>query len=215
MSGRRVLLFTSYLRVAARPTGEPTEYTILPMNLNLSGRHMEITDAIRVHVEAGLQKVKRHFDKVIDAKVILTIEKHRHRQTAEINLHANGLRINAKESSPDLYQSFDAALGKIERQVTRHKDRIHRHQPRTARETREYHHHIVQFGPAEDQAPAQPEIVVVREKLHLQTMTVEEAAFQLGLVEDDFILFSNADTHEVNVVYERGDGTYGVIEAQN
>ncbi len=45
-------------------------------------------------------------------------------------------------------------------------------------------------------------------------MTVEEAAFQLGLVEDDFILFSNADTHQVNVVYERGDGTFGVIEAE-
>lgn len=175
---------------------------------------MEVTDAIRGHVQTGLQKVKRHFDKVIDANVILSIEKHRHRQVAEINLHANGLRINAKESSADLYQSIDAALGKIERQVTRHKDRIHRHQPRTARETREFHHHVVEIGPRDNHEPAKPEIVVVREKLHLQTMTVEEAAFQLSLVEDDFILFSNADTHQVNVVYERGDGTYGVIEAE-
>jgi len=197
------------------PTGEPKEHCNLPMNLDISGRHMEITDAIRRHVEHGLQKVKRHFDKVIDARVVLSIEKHRHRQAAEINLHANGLRIHAKESSPDLYQSIDAAVNKIERQVTKHKDRIKRHQPRTARETREFHHHVVQIGSTNDHEPARPEIVVHREKLNLQTMTVEEAAFQLGLVEDEFILFSNADTHEVNVVYERGDGTYGVIEARN
>lgn len=184
------------------------------MNLNLTGRHLEITPAIRDHVETGLQKVKRHFDKVIDATVILTIEKHRHRQLAEINLHANGLRINAKESSSDLYQSIDAALHKIERQVTRHKERIHRHQPRTTREMRALHHHVVQFAAADgNHEPAKPEVVVHREKLHLQTMTVEEATFQLGLVEDDFILFANAETHEVNLVYERGDGTYGVIEA--
>ncbi len=183
------------------------------MNLTIAGRHVEITDAIRGHVETGLQRVKRHFDKVIDANVILSIEKHRHRQIAEINLHANGLRINAKESTPDLYSSIDAALNKIERQVTRHKDRIRRHQPRTARETREVHHHVIEFGPEQAHETTEQKITH-REKLPLQTMSVEEAAFQLGLVEDDFIMFCNAETHQVNVVYERGDGTYGVIEPQ-
>lgn len=183
------------------------------MNLTISGRHLEITDAIRNHVTSGLDRVKRHFDKVIDANVVLAIEKHRHRQIAEINLHANGLRINAKESSPDLYSSIDSALNKIERQVTRHKERIKRHQPRTARETREFHHHVIEFGPAETRE-TEPHVIVHREKIHLQSMTVEEAAFQLGLVEDEFIMFTNADTHQVNVVYDRGNGTYGVIEPQ-
>lgn len=185
------------------------------MNLTISGRHLEITDAIRSHVTTGLDRVKRHFDKVIDANVVLAIEKHRHRQIAEINLHANGLRINAKESSPDLYSSIDSALSKIERQVTRHKERIKRHQPRTAREAREFRHNVIEFGPVSEEPHATaPHQVVHHEKIHLQTMTIEEAAFQLGLVEDDFIMFSNADTHQVNVVYERGDGTYGVIEPQ-
>lgn len=183
------------------------------MNLTISGRHLEITDAIRDHVTVGLDRVKRHFDKVIDANVVLAIEKHRHRQIAEINLHANGLRINAKESSPDLYTSIDSALSKIERQVTRHKERIKRHQPRTARETREFHHNVIEFGPTETHEPA-PHQIVHHEKIRLQSMTIEEAAFQLGLVVDDFIMFTNADTHQVNVVYERGDGTYGVIEPQ-
>jgi len=183
------------------------------MNLTISGRHLEITDAIRNHVTTGLMRVKRHFDKVIDANVILAIEKHRHRQIAEINLHANGLRINAKESSSDLYTSIDSALSKIERQVTRHKERIKRHQPRTAREAREFHHHVIEFGPEETRETV-PHEVVHREKIHLQSMTVEEAAFQLGLVVDDFIMFTNADTHQVNVVYDRGNGTYGVIEPQ-
>jgi putative sigma-54 modulation protein len=183
------------------------------MNLTITGRHVEITDAIRGHVLGGLERVRRHFDKVIDANVVLSVEKHRHRQIAEINLHANGLRIHAKESTPDLYSSIDAALNKIERQVTRHKDRISRHQPRTARETREFQHHVIEFGPVVAHEAATHKITH-REKLPLQTMTVEEAAFQLGLVEDDFIMFANADTQLVNVVYERGDGTYGVIEPQ-
>ena len=104
------------------------------MNITVSGRHMEMTDAIRDHVHSCLDKVKQHFDKVIDVDVVLSIEKRR--QLAEINLHANGLRINAKESSDDLYTSIDAAIGKVDRQVTKHKDRIRRHQPRTARELR-------------------------------------------------------------------------------
>jgi putative sigma-54 modulation protein len=181
------------------------------MNLTISGRHLEITDAIRNHVTTGLDRVKRHFDKVIDANVVLAIEKHRHRQIAEINLHANGLRINAKESSSDLYSSIDSALSKIERQVTRHKERIKRHQPRTNRETREFHHNVIEFGLAEEHHPA-PHQIIYKEKVPLQTMTIEEAAFQLGLVEDDFIMFANADTHEINVVYDRGNGTFGVIE---
>lgn len=183
------------------------------MNLTISGRHLEITDAIRTHVTDGLDRVKRHFDKVIDANVVLAIEKHRHRQIAEINLHANGLRINAKESSADLYASIDSALSKIERQVTRHKERIKRHQPRTAREEREFRHNVIQFGPTDTHEPAS-HVIVHHEKIQLQSMTIEEAAFQLGLVEDDFIMFNNADTHQINVVYERGDGTYGVIEPE-
>ena len=136
---------------------------------------------------------------------------------AEINLRTNGLRVNAKESSGDLYASIDSAINKVERQVTKHRDRIHRHQPRTSREEREFHHNVLEIpAPGTENtndAPGKHQ-VVHREKLALQAMTVEEAAFQLELLEDAFLMFSNAETQQVNVVYARQDGTYGLIEPQ-
>ena len=104
------------------------------MNVNITARHMEMTDGIRDHIEEGLEKLRERFDKVIDVDVILSVEKYG--QIVEINLRANGVKINAKEASDDLYASFDAALGKVDRQVNKHKDKVNRHQPRTAREAR-------------------------------------------------------------------------------
>lgn len=186
------------------------------MNVTVSGRHMEMTDAIRDHVTASLEKIREHFDRVIDVDVVLSVQKHLHK--AEFNLHANGLRIHAKESSDDMYVSIDSAINKLDRQVNRHKDRIQRHQPRTSRETREYQHHIIELAAqAEAEDPngkSSKHKIVHREKVPLQSMSVEEATLQLDLVEDTFILFANADTGQVNVAYARGDGTYGIIEAE-
>lgn len=180
---------------------------------------MDVTDAIRNHVESGLERVRRHFDRVIDVDVILSAEKKRHRQTAEVNLNANGLRVNAKESSGDLYASIDSAISKIERQVSKHRDRIQRHQPRTARESRALRHNVLEITalpPTEDGVNTTPRHRVVhRELIPLQSMTIDEAAFQLELLDDDFLVFSNVETNQVNVVYSRGDGTFGLIETES
>ena len=70
------------------------------MNVTITGRHMDVTNGLKAHIEEGLGRVRAHFDKVIDVDAILSVERHRH--IAEFNLHANGLRINAKESSSDM-----------------------------------------------------------------------------------------------------------------
>ena len=183
------------------------------MNVTITGRHMNVTDAIREHVEKGLGKVKGHFDKVIDVDVVLSVEKHRH--IAEINLHANGLRINAKESSEDMYGSLDAALNKVDRQVRRHKDRIMKHQPRRPREDKSYEHQVIEMGESvSDDDAATSHQVILREKRTLVPMSVDEAVLQLELLEDPFVVFTNPDTHQVNVLYARGDNTYGLIEPE-
>ncbi len=186
------------------------------MNVTITGRHMEITDALKAYTDNALRKLKGHFDKVIDADVVLSVEKHRH--IAEINLHANGIRIHGKESSPDMYASVDAVLEKLEKQVRKFKDRINRHQPRTAKETRDYHHGVIELvaGEVAEAPEEEPSTsghrIVRREKLTMKPMNVEEAAMQLELVDDRFIVFVNADTQQVNVIYARDDGTYGLIE---
>jgi putative sigma-54 modulation protein len=176
---------------------------------------MDVTNGLKVHIEEGLGRVRAHFDKVIDVDAILTIERHRH--IAEFNLHANGLRINAKESSGDMYGSVDAALGKLDKQVAKHKSRIMRHKPRKAREPQDFDHHVIEVPPV---APDRPysdasggsHRVVLKEKFSIKPMSVDEAALQLDLQSEHFLVFENAKTDRVNVLYARSDGTYGLIE---
>ena len=91
------------------------------MNLNLTGRHLEITPAIREHVISKLDKVKRHFDNVIDVNVILSVDKLQ--QKAEASLHLSGKTIVAETSDTNLYAAIDALIESLDRQVLKHKEK--------------------------------------------------------------------------------------------
>lgn len=187
------------------------------MNITVTGRHMEMTDALKAYIHNGLEKVQAHFNQAFEADVVLDVEKHRH--IAEVNLYTNGVRIHSREATNDMYASLDAAIVKLERQIRKFKDRINRHQPRTARELRDYHHAILSPESVEETETESVENaydshrVVQREKISMKPMSVDEAMMQLELVQDQsFLVFSNADTSEVNVLYSREDGTFGLIE---
>jgi putative sigma-54 modulation protein len=188
------------------------------MRLTISARHMELTDALKTHVENRLEKVRGHFDRVIDAEVVLDIEKHRH--IAEVTLHANGVRMHSKEQSPDMYQSIDAVVDKLHKQIHKFKERG-RYVPLKVTEATLL---------AQEEAPAVPvmassgvngeekaavsERPVLREKLTMKPMSVDEAILQLELMKEAFLVFTNADTQHVNVIYSKEDGSYAVIEPQ-
>ena len=89
------------------------------MNLNLSGRHLEITPAIREHVLSKIDKIKRHFDKVIDVNVVLSVDKLV--QKAEANLHLSGKTIFVECDDANLYVAIDTLVEKLDRQISRHK----------------------------------------------------------------------------------------------
>ena len=93
------------------------------MNLNVSGHHLEVTPAIRTYVQAKLERVTRHFDHVIDAHVILTVNKLR--QKAEVTLHVRGKDLHCASEQDDLYAAFDLLADKLERQVLRYKGRLY------------------------------------------------------------------------------------------
>jgi len=187
------------------------------MNVKITGRHMELSEALKSYIETGLRKVKAHFDRVIDVDVVLDVEKHRH--TAEFNLYANGVRINCRETSPDMYASVDAALDKLERQTRKFKDRINQHKPRTAKETRILQHAVITLesgtGDGGREATGPDHRVIQREKMIPKPMTVDEAIMQLELVEEPFLVFTNADTFQLNVIYARGEMRYGLIEPES
>jgi len=89
------------------------------MNLNVSGHHLEVTPAIRTYVQSKLERVMRHFDHVIDAHVILTVEKLK--QKAEVTLHVRGKELHCKSEEDDLYAAIDLLADKLDRQVLRYK----------------------------------------------------------------------------------------------
>ena len=93
------------------------------MNLNVSGHHIEVTPAIRSYVESKLDRVKRHFDHVIDAHVILTVDKLR--QKAEVTLHVRGKDLHCESEEGDLYAAIDLLADKLDRQVLRYKDKLY------------------------------------------------------------------------------------------
>ena len=92
------------------------------MNLNVSGHHLEVTSAIRTYVKSKLQRVSRHFDHVIDAHVILTVDKLR--QKAEATLHLRGKDLHCESEQDDLYAAIDLLADKLDRQVLRYKGRL-------------------------------------------------------------------------------------------
>ena len=187
------------------------------MRVTVSGRHVEVTPALKDHVEKGLQKVRAHFNKpneVMDANVVLTVEKHR--QIADITLHMNGIRIHGKEAGSDMYISIDKVVEKLDKQVRKYRERINDFEPRKIVEARTFHYGIVEYEESAegDSVATLKSTVVEREKKTLKPMTLDEARMQLDLIEDSFVVFLDADTSDVKVLYEHKDGTLGLIEPQ-
>jgi putative sigma-54 modulation protein len=100
------------------------------MNLIIHGHHVEVTPALRSYVEDKLGRIRRHFDSVIDADVVLSVED-KLRQKAEITLRVRGSSLHAEHTNGDMYAAIDALMDKLDRQVLRHKDRVrnHDHEP--------------------------------------------------------------------------------------
>ncbi|MDB5847916.1 MAG: raiA [Rhodoferax sp.] len=100
------------------------------MNLTISGHHLDVTPALRTYVTSKLDRITRHFDQVVDVKVLLSIEKQKEkqgRQRAECNIHVKGNDMFAESSHADLYAAVDELVDKLDRQVVRHKDRVQDH----------------------------------------------------------------------------------------
>jgi putative sigma-54 modulation protein len=100
------------------------------MNLTISGHHLEVTPALRNYVTAKLDRITRHFDQLVDVKVLLTVENQKEkdrRQRAECNIHVKGGDMFAESSHEDLYAAVDELVDKLDRQVGRHKDKVKDH----------------------------------------------------------------------------------------
>ncbi len=172
------------------------------MRISLTYRNVESSDALKEYVEQRFKKLKKYIDGPMDVNVVLSVEKFR--QTAEVVMSGDGIRAAAKEVQEDMRAAIDLVSDKIEKQLKRYREKL-----RNKRTSGQAPHQ-----PADD-APVttEPEETVIQaEKMQAKPMSVEEAVAQLQLLDRDFIVFPNADTNQVNVVYWRKDGALGLIE---
>ncbi|PLZ96412.1 ribosomal subunit interface protein [Fischerella thermalis CCMEE 5268] len=189
------------------------------MKLVIHGKNIEITDAIREYVHQKIEKAVSHFQNITnEVDVHLSVARNPRinpKQAAEVTIYANGNVIRAEESSENLYASIDLVADKIARQLRKYKER--RHDKKTHAQTSI--EGVVQQTVVTDlignRAPELPEEVVRTKYFAMPPMTVTEALEQLQLVGHDFYMFRNSETGEINVIYERNHGGYGVIQPRN
>ena len=176
------------------------------MNFIISGKNIEVTPGLKDSVTNKLGKLERYFTP--DTEIIVTLSVERDRQKIEVTIPVKGDIIRSEQTSTDMYVSIDLVEEVIERQLRKYKNKlIARHQ-----EGGTFKQEFFEEEPAID---SNDEIQIVRtKKFGIKPMFPEDACVQMELLGHDFFVFSNAETEEVNVVYKRKNGTFGLIEPE-
>jgi putative sigma-54 modulation protein len=192
------------------------------MQVTVTFRHIEATDALRRHAEEKVQRIAKYLHRPIDAHVILSVVKRRH--VAEIVLNADRTTLSANEETNDLYSAIDAATDKLEQRARKHTSKMRSHKvsgPQIRRGAAE----AMPLAPVKAGAGLRVDVIradsfsrrngpeiIKSKRLAVKPMSVEEAVMQMDLMSNDFLVFRNAATENLSVVYRRKDGNYGLIE---
>ena len=188
------------------------------MKLVIQGKNIEITDAIREYVHQKIEKAVNHFQNLTtEVDVHLSVARNPRinpKQTAEVTIYANGAVVRAEESSENLYASIDLVSDKIARQLRKYKEKrqAKAHTPKAAEILNEQ---PIVSSLLSTRTAELPSSVVRTKYFAMPPMTVQEALEQLELVDHDFYMFRNVETGEINVIYERNHGGFGVIQPRN
>lgn len=176
------------------------------MNFIISGKNIEITQGLKDTIERKLGKLERYFTP--DTEIIVTLSVEKDRQKIEVTIPVKGDIIRSEQVSTDMYVSIDLVEEVIERQLRKYKNKlVSRHQ--TGGNFNQA------FMESEDEVADTNEIRIVRTKrFGVKPMFPEDACMQMDLLGHNFFVFSNAETEEVNVVYKRKDGSFGLIEPE-
>ena len=178
------------------------------MQLQVRGKNLDVSESIDDYAREKLGKLERQLHATARVELELAVERNPSiaaSQVAEATVWTKGPVLRARESSADMRASIDQLVDKLERQIRRYREKRRRRPARGDGEARD----------AAGQPPAEVEPRIVKlKRFPVNPMTPEEAVLQLELVGHDFFVFRNAETSDVNVVYRRRDGGYGLIEPQ-
>ncbi len=180
------------------------------MQISLTFRNTEAEDWLKEHVNKRLLRLKKYFDKPIEGKVILSVEKFRN--VAEINLLAKGLNLNGKEEAKDMIVAIDNVIDKIERQLKKHKEKIRNRKENAIKSETVTMNELSSESYQEDED--QPKIVEAREVV-LKPMSIDDAIMQLEESRNRFVVYRDSSSEKMNVIYRSDDGNYGLIEVKS
>ena len=178
------------------------------MELQVTGKNIEITPALQHQIERKFGKLNRYFPNIPEAKVEVIEEKTKSPQqqfVVRITVTANGTRLHGEERGEDLFQAIDRTAANMSRQLEHHKGKLYEKGRGNS---------FARSGFDEETEMIKTPKVVKVKRFAVKPMSVNEAAEQMELLEHDFFLFLNSDTEEPNLLYRRKDGNYGLIEPE-
>lgn len=181
------------------------------MQLLITGKNMNVSDRTEEFVRSKLERLDRHLNEPVDVRVEISQENTKNanqRQIVQVTMHKNGTIIRAEERAADLKVAVDAVVDKLDKQIRRYKDK-------QVRKRRVYAEIAETVAATEAEGEIEQEARVVRNKrFKTMPMSTDEAIEQMELLGHSFFLFLNADSNELNVLYRRDDGNYGLLEPQ-
>ena len=176
------------------------------MKVSVTFRKIDPSDHIKQYAEDKLDRLDKYLETSAEAHVVLSVEKFRH--IADIALSSNGLHIKGVEETEDMYSAIDMVMDKIEKQLRRQLDKRKTRKSNDNIKSLNFQMNIVDLESSESLEPN----LVKTKQIQAKPMDVDEAIMQLELIKNDFLVFTNARSRVVNVLYRRRDGQLGIIE---
>lgn len=175
------------------------------MKIAIRGKNTEISEGLRDYVEKKLNKLSRYFEQINDVQVTAVTQHGSY--IMEVTIPLNGFILRAEENSDDnLYAAVDLVVEKLEKQIHKHRSRLYRRFRNQGLKNL-----IASMG---DENIAESQSLVRNKRFAVKPMPVDEAILQMNLLGHDFYVFNNDETEQINVLYRRKDGNYGLIEPE-
>jgi putative sigma-54 modulation protein len=174
------------------------------MQTSVTFKNLDPSDHLKSYVGDKLDRFDKFLDNPAEANVVLAVEKFRH--IAEINISGDRLIINGKEETVDMYSAIDMVLDKLEKQIKKNKQKIRERRSASKNRNRSMLDEV--SNPLDEDTERQIKI----RNIEYKPMDIEEAVLQMDLVEDNFLVFTNARSDQINVLYRRRDGHFGLIQ---
>jgi len=170
------------------------------MEVMITGKQLDVTPALKEFLESRVKKIEKYTSKATQITFTLKVEKYRH--LAEVLLKVNGYILQSEQETDEMYASVDKAMSKIERQLKKHKEKL-------------CDHRLHQNNLPEEAAPPidwADNNIKKRKRHKIEAMSIEDAALQMELLDNQFFLFNSQEKGQLSVLYRRKDGSLGLIE---